>query len=83
MSCSLLLAACQPRQVGDAAESSVLEGDFTVTYKQRVDEGTTVGDIVQAKRIKFCDGYVVVGEEDGGRVLPMDGMLRFRWRASK
>ena len=45
---------------------------------------TTGGDpALKVKRIAFHEGYVVVEEEEGGRVFPIDRLIRFNWRASK
>lgn len=82
--CSLILVACQPHQADAPAAPSVLEGDFTVSYELRLSDTSTGGSRdLKAKRITFHEGYVVVGDESGGRVFPIDRMLHFAWRASK
>ena len=82
--CSLSLVGCQPPQAEAPAAPTVLEGDFTVAYKLRTSDTTTGGDpALKVKRIAFHEGYVVVEEEAGGRVFPIDRLIRFDWRASK
>ena len=45
---------------------------------------TTGGDpALKVKRIAFHEGYVVVEEEEEGRVFVIDRLIRFNWRASK
>ena len=82
--CCLSLVGCQPPQAEAPAAPTVLEGDFTVAYKLRKYYTTTGGDpALKVKRIAFHEGYVVVEEEAGGRVFPIDRLIRFDWRASK
>ena len=82
--CSLSLVGCQPRQADAPAAPTVLEGDFTVSYKLQLSDTTAGGDPgLKVKRIAFHEAYVVVEEEAGGRVFPIDRLVRFDWRASK
>lgn len=82
---ALLLAGCQPRQAGGPpAPARVLEGDFTVSYEVRLSDTSTGGrSDLRTKRITFGEGYIVVGDETGGRVFPIDRLIRFTWRAAE
>ena len=82
--CSFALVGCQPPQAEAPAAPTVLEGDFTVSYMLQTSDTTTGGDVaLKVKRIAFHEGYVVVDKENGGRVFPIDRLIRFDWRASK
>ena len=58
--------------------------DFTVSYEVRLSDTSTGGSSdLRTKRITFGEGYIVVGDETGGRVFPIDRLIRFTWRAAE
>ena len=55
--CSLSLVGCQPPQDEDPAAPTVLEGDFTVSYKLQMSSNSTGGGpALKVKRIAFHEG---------------------------
>ena len=83
--CSISLVGCQPSYTDAPVAPALLEGDFAVSYMLQTSDTTSGGNSGwRAKRIAFHEGYVVVVEEEGGgRVLPIDRLIRFDWRAVK
>ena len=76
-------AACQQ----NTAESRLEQGPYTVHYSIRQSDGSTSGigsPVADVERIRFHDRYVVLQKKEGsGQLLPVDGLVEFRWSKRK
>lgn len=66
-----------------APRDHTVEGNLTVSYMIETAPDTAAGSEIEASRIEFQPGYVVVITEEGaGRVFSVDRLRYFNWRQS-
>ena len=87
--CSLIaLTACTEEPVTsgppvDPSPPKTLRGSFDVFYELQTSPTSTAGtgdNPMKVSAIHFHGNYIVLEEEAGGRVLPVDKIKEFWWR---